>query len=286
MNIQQCIAALIAFAVVMAWPILLRKKNAKPISDLEPGIFDDPTQTRFERYALKTLDAKYALKLVHAGLRETSDMAIFAICRPLLAAFIGGTCFFLFLDGGHSAFIFIVTAAGAGLGWWLPGAWLDFRVQARVTEIAVNLPMMFDLIEVCIRGGMSLDAAWHVVQKQMQLISEPLAHEMKSMEFEMRLGVDRDIAIRKMGDRTGVSGFSSLAAMLSQSERFGTGVAETFMIHADALRYEELQSMEERAYIASIKVLIPIAVFLLPAVLLILGGPMLILVIRSLQDIS
>ena len=102
----------------------------------------------------------------------------------------------------------------------------------------------------------------------------------------MRLGVDRDIAIRKMGDRTGVSGFSSLAAMLSQSERFGTGVAETFMIHADALRYEELQSMEERAYIASIKVLIPIAVFLLPAVLLILGGPMLILVIRSLQDIS
>jgi hypothetical protein len=56
--------------------------------------------------------------------------------------------------------------------------------------------------------------------------------------------------------------------------------------HADALRYEELQSMEERAYIASIKVLIPIAVFLLPAILLILGGPMLILVIRSLQDIS
>ena len=287
MTIQQVIAAIIAFAVVMAGSIIFRKNDIEsPASNLDENIFGPSGQTWLERMAIKFLDAKSKSKMTHAGFRAPFDLVIYWLIRPIIAIFLAISGYLIASDGGDVFFLTLLSATGFVFGWWLPGAWLDFKVQSRVTEIAVNLPMMFDLIEVCIRGGMSLDRAWVIVQKQMRLISEPLAEEIQAMEFEVRLGMNRSVALRRMGERTGVSGFSSLAAMLSQSERFGTGVAETFMIHADALRYEELQSMEERAHVASIKVLIPIALFLVPAVLIILAGPMLILVIRGLQDIS
>ena len=287
MTIQQVIAAVVAFAVVMAGSILFRKNEPRPSEEpSDEAMFDIAQRTWLERMALRYLDSKAKSKMMHAGFRAPFDIVVFWLFRPALAIVFGVIGLVIASDGGDTMFLSIIVASGLLLGWWIPGAWLDFKVQSRVAEIAVNLPMMFDLIEVCIRGGMSLDSAWTVVQKQMQLISEPLAEEIQSMEFEVRLGMDRYTALRRMGDRTGISGFSSLASLLSQSERFGTGVAETFMIHADALRYEELQSMEERAHVASIKVLIPIGLFLVPAVLIILGGPMLILVIRGLQDIS
>ena len=287
MTIQQVIAAIVAFAVVMAGSIIFRKNEIAPVADdIDESMFDLTERTPLECMAAKYLDIKSKSKMMHAGFRAPFDLVLFWLIRPVLAIVFAAIAVLIASDGGDLIFLSVLAASGLLFGWWLPGAWLDFKVQSRVTEIAVNLPMMFDLIEVCIRGGMSLDGAWGVVQKQMQLISEPLAEEIQSMEFEVRLGMNRYMALRRMGERTGISGFSSLASMLSQSERFGTGVAETFMIHADALRYEELQSMEERAHIASIKVLIPIALFLVPAVLIILAGPMLILVIRGLQDIS
>jgi len=91
--------------------------------------------------------------------------------------------------------------------------------------------------------------------------------------FEMHLGVSRINAMKHMAERTGVDELKSLAAILIQTDRFGTSIAETLQIFADSIREERGFAAQEKAEKMSVKLLIPMILFIFPAVLITMVGP-------------
>lgn len=177
----------------------------------------------------------------------------------------------------------MVAAGAAAVGWWVPHAWVNARVAARRMAMQSDLPIMLDLLQIAMRGGMGLPAAWASVTDGLRGSCEALAEEMRHIDLEASLGTRWGTALSHASERTGVTELRSLGSLMSQSEEFGSELARTLEVMADSLRHDELQSLEERAHQASVKILLPLAVFMLPATLLLIVAPLLLLLFEALQ---
>ena len=280
----QILAACLAFVGVFGGSIFIARVEALRDEEESEGLESAP-RNGMERFALRMLSVRILARLQRAGFRSVADRSIFAMVRlSLVVLFVAIFASFALMKGTTSVAL-LMGVLGGFLGWWAPGFWLDLKGKARQDRIGMDLPLMFDLLVTCIHGGMGLDSAWNVIRKQMARVCPPLAEEMKLAEFEIGIGVPRDMALRNIADRSGVVGFSNVAAMLSQSERFGSGLAETFRAHAEGTRNEQWQAMEESAHVASIKIIFPLTVFLFPALILLIIGPMLTFTVRALENI-
>jgi len=127
-----------------------------------------------------------------------------------------------------------------------------------------------------------LDMAWNIVSDEVQHVSSILASAMSLTNFEINLGTSRVEAMRHMAERTGVGELSSLAAILIQTERFGTSIAETLRIFAASMREERSFTAEEGAEKMAVRLVIPMVLFIFPAVLVIVAGPAVITIIKTL----
>jgi pilus assembly protein TadC len=185
----------------------------------------------------------------------------------------------------HPSGVAAVMAAlvGAGLGWWLPRAWLEGRRARRRAEIVAQFPVMLDLLQISLQGGMSLPAAWSGVARSLQSDGNPLAEEMRRVDVEMSLGGRWHGCLATASDRSGVAQFRELGSLLKQTDRFGTEVSGMMRSLADSIRHDDLQSLEERAHTASVKMLFPLAMFLLPASAILIIVPLLLLLLNALS---
>ncbi len=176
--------------------------------------------------------------------------------------------------------MYLFTAIFAILGYLLPSYWLTKRVNKRQTRIFHDLPDALDLLTVCVEAGLGLEAAMIKVAGDEQFKKSPLAYEMNIGLQEMRAGKPRLEALRDMGERAMVDDLKSFAAMLIQTEKFGTSLAQALRVHSDSLRTIRRQRAEEAAAKIAIKMLFPLVFFIFPALLVVILGPGVIRVIR------
>ncbi len=162
--------------------------------------------------------------------------------------------------------------ASAGIGLIAPSYWLDQKVKARQKSLRLALPDALDLMVVCVEAGLGINASLKRVAEDFRTTHPILSSEFELANFETRAGKSTTDALRGLADRTGVVEVSSLVAMLIQTERFGTGLADTLRVHADGMRLRRLQSAEEQANKAPLKMLFP-TVFIFVAMLIIIVGP-------------
>ena len=209
--------------------------------------------------------------------------ALFYTAASISAALIGGAL------GGLAALwvelpplgVLFLAFAGAFLVSRIPSIHINRQWERRSRQIADSLPLMFDMMEVCSQSGNSLDEAWSSVQSQMQGVCPALAEEMELVELEYKLGRAREHALRSMAERTGVGDLAALASMLAQSERFGTGLAETFRAQATSMRQDYARALEEQAYRSTLLAVLPVVVLMLPAMLLVTIIPLGIVIVRA-----
>jgi tight adherence protein C len=187
------------------------------------------------------------------------------------------------LAGLPPATALMLAAGGAALGLWVPRAWISSRVAARRMAMMTDLPIMLDLLQIAMRGGMGLPAAWSSVAEGLRGSCEALAEEMRRIDVEVSMGTRWGAALAHASERTGVSELRSLGSLMSQSEEFGSELARTLEVMADSLRHDEMQHLEERAHQASVKILLPLAAFMLPATLLLIVAPLILLLFQALQ---
>jgi tight adherence protein C len=152
---------------------------------------------------------------------------------------------------------------------------------SRSNEIADAMPLMLDMLDVCATAGLSVDESWGAVGRQMPGISPALCEEMQLVSLEVRLGKSLELALREMAERIGVGDAAVLASMLIQSERFGSGLADTFRAQSDSMRQDYNRSMEERAHMAGMKTILPVTLLMLPAMLLVTLFPLVIVLLRA-----
>ncbi len=217
---------------------------------------------------------KVRQRLIQAGYRRTAAVRIYlgsrvagAIALPLLTlnlpAFHG-------LDPMRLAAT-VALAAGAGLV--LPSFLLDRRIKARQRRIELGLPDALDLMVVCIEAGLGLTASISRMAHQYARSNPALAQEFDLVALEAHAGKSNVEALRGLSNRTGIAEVSALVAMLIQTERFGTSVADALRVHADSMRTRRMQRAEEGAAKAPIKMLFPAAIFIFPATLIVIAGP-------------
>jgi tight adherence protein C len=197
----------------------------------------------------------------------------------LLAAGAVGGYLFGNLFGGW--FVYVALYVGALGGFMLPTFWLKMKIKSRRFSLNSSLPDALDLMVVCVESGLTLDAALQRVGHEIALAHPDISKEFGITHMETRIGLSRVDALRNLGQRTGSPALQSLAAMLVQTERFGTSIAQALRVHAESLRIKRQHNAEERAAKTTVKLAFPVVLCIFPTLLVVLGGPAFILFFRS-----
>lgn len=218
-------------------------------------------------------------RMMLAGIRSPNAPLLFALAEIALPAAAGLLCL---LAIGVSVAGLLIAAFATVLGGLAPGMWLDARVRARRKAIEVGLPDALDLLVVCIEAGSSLDQAVMKTAEELVLAHPAVAEEFSTITTELRAGQPRAVALKHFAERTKLDEVRTLTAMLSQTDRFGTSIAQALRTHADSSRIKRRQRAEERAAKVGVKLVFPLVLCLFPAFYVVTLGPAIIQFVRIL----
>jgi tight adherence protein C len=222
----------------------------------------------------EALRSELRRRLIEAGIYDRNALAILMGAKMLLMAVPLLLAALVALSGALSPSRAVLTGIiGLGLGMIAPGLWLDYRKRARQSSLRRALPDALDMLVLCVEGGVSLNAAVQRVTTELNAAHPLLAVEMDLVQREMMLGVSVGEGLQKLAARTDLEELRNLAAVIVQSERYGTSVVKALRIHADTLRVQRQQRAEEMAQKAAVKILFPTLLCIFPAVFIVILGP-------------
>ena len=176
----------------------------------------------------------------------------------------------------------LVVPALAMAGYMAPGHYLLWRIGRRQHAIGKGLPNALDLMVVCVESGLGIDQAVIQVAKELHEAHPEICDEFAVMNLELRAGKRRAEALHNLAERTGVDDLKKLVAVLVQTDRFGTSIAQSLRGHADYLRTLARQRAEEKAAKLAVKLVFPIFFCVLPSLFVVTIGPVLTKLIRDL----
>lgn len=170
----------------------------------------------------------------------------------------------------------VVLPLGAVLGYMIPGIWLQNTIEHRQVEIRRRLPDMLDMLTISVQAGLGFDAA---VAKYVKNAQGPLAMEFARALQEVQAGVSRRDALRRVVERTKVSELSSFITAMVQAEMLGTSISQVLTAQAGEMRLRRRQHAEEQAQKLPTKQVFPLIICILPATMLVVLGPAIIMLI-------
>jgi tight adherence protein C len=180
---------------------------------------------------------------------------------------------------------FLVPIVALGFGYLLPDMWLGWRVRSRQRRLRKALPDALDLLVICVEAGLGLDQALMKVSQDMKIAHPELSEELQLVNLEMRVGKTRIDAMRELARRTGLDDIKSLVAMLIQTERFGTSIAQSLRVYSDDMRIKRRQRAEEMSAKTSVKMVPPLVFFIFPALMVVILGPAIITIMQNLGPV-
>lgn len=208
------------------------------------------------------------LWLIQAGYRNAQHVTIYRGLRMLFAA-LGFFSVFVFTGFNSPMLLLGIT----GLGFFLPRFILKRKLKERQRRIRLGLPDGLDLTVICVEAGLSLDQAMMRVGQDLSHAHPELSTEFHLFDLETRAGKPRVEALRNLAERTGVDDVRSLVGTLIQTDRFGTSVAQALRVHSDSLRTDRRQRAEEQAAKTTVKMIIPLVLFVMPSLIFVTVGP-------------
>ena len=217
---------------------------------------------------------KLQKQLMHAGFRSNEAPLIYrAIQIASMAGFpllVAGICA-LMARPLQSAVVWIMLAFVIGFA--LPRFVLKRITSNRQRDLRWGLADALDLMVVSVEAGLGLNAAMMKVSSELKDVHNAIAVEFELANLEIRVGRERDEALRNLAERTGVDDLRSLVAMLIQTDKFGTSIAKALRVFSDSLRTKRRQRAEQEAQKAAVKLLFPLSCFLFPTLFIAILGP-------------
>ncbi|PYT51674.1 MAG: secretion system protein [Acidobacteria bacterium] len=223
-------------------------------------------------------DEDMSYKLTLAGFRRAEHIEIFTATKMLLPvlAIVAGS---FFGDNMMAAIL-----VGVVLGFMAPDFVLTSLISRRQESIRRALPDALDLLVICMEAGLGIDQAMVRVGEEIRLTSPALAEEFQIINREQRAGKPRLDAWRSMAERVDIDFVRQFVAMLVQTERFGTPIANALGQFADTLRTRRTQVAEETAAKAGIKLLFPLVFLIFPSIFVVALGPAIIAMGKLFSD--
>jgi len=213
-------------------------------------------------------------KMCSAGMRQESASTLFLASKTVIGigGAIGGMIFAVMKGYPFSDAIGVVVL-GAGLGFLAPNMWLSSVASKRKEKVRHGLADTLDLMVVAVEAGLGLDAAIQRVGEELQNVHPELSEELQIAVLETQMGIPRNEALSNLANRTMVDELRALVAMINQAERFGTSIARALRNQAESLRMKRRQAAEERAQQCAVKLMLPLILFIFPAIFVVLAGP-------------
>jgi tight adherence protein C len=215
--------------------------------------------------------------LIQAGFREPRHLSMYVGSRVALGVL--GMAVVIAISGVGSPLLIVSVGA---FGFFLPRFWLKRKIKERQRLITLGLPDALDLTVICVEAGLALDQAMMRVGEDLRHAHPELSAEFHMVNLEMRAGKPRVEALHNLAERTGVPDIRALVATLIQTDRFGTSIAQALRVHSESLRTERRQRAEEQAAKTTIKMVIPLVLFILPSLIFVTLGPAIIQLFRTL----
>jgi tight adherence protein C len=223
-------------------------------------------------------------RLRHAGYRKPSAATIYYGIRVTLA--LGAPALVALIPALWALPVLVqifFLIALAGVFYVLPSMYLNSRIAARQHALTRALPDALDLMVVCVEAGFGVNQSLAQVAAEFATKSPVIATEFGLVVQETRGGKSTTDALRALANRTGVTDVSSLVALLVQTERFGTSLANALRVHADAMRITRMQRAEERAQKATLKLILP-STLIFVALLILFVAPGAYMMITALRN--
>jgi tight adherence protein C len=291
------IIAVIAAAV--AFGLQLREKSRQEIVDRTLGVSSNADVRRAIRRGLgageeNSLRARMLKKapsiwaqnetvqqrLIKAGYDSPVAPLVYSMIRVIVLIVLPLLAFIILPK--TSFFKVLVGVGGAGLIALMLPPFALLRLEGRRQEqIRRSLPDALDLLVVCVEAGISLDAAILRVAKDLLIVHPELAGELLVVSRKMNAGMSREDALRGLWDRTGVDEVRALVASLLQSEKWGSSSARVLRVSAETLRRKRRQTAERKAATAPLKMIVPMAIFIFPALFVVILGPAVIQIVSG-----
>jgi tight adherence protein C len=219
--------------------------------------------------------------LIQAGYRDPQHVSIYRGLRLVCAVI----CFLsvFFISGFNSPLLMLGMFA---FGFFIPRFLLKRMMKERQRRIRIALPDALDLTVICVEAGLPLDQAMMRVGEDLRYAHPELSDEFHLFNLETRAGKPRVEALRNLAARTGVEDVRALVGTLIQTDRFGTSVAQALRVHSDSLRTERRQRAEEQAAKTTVKMIIPLVLFVMPSLIFVTVGPAVIQLMRLLLPVT
>jgi tight adherence protein C len=221
--------------------------------------------------------------LSQAGFIKSSAPQTYQVIRVMLA--VGGGVLGLLvglITHPASTSPLLLAVGGVGIGIFAPSYYLGRRARLRQGNISRQLSDVLDLLVVCVEAGMGLFEAIRIVGTECERHGQEIGTELNLVATDISAGASLGQALRGLADRTAVEDIKPLAATLIQSEQLGAQIGPALRASSDALRTRRRLHAEEDAQKASIKILFPLVIFVLPSMIAVIVGPAMISILHTL----
>src|SRR5438270_1591677 len=240
------------------------RQLADALSRFQQSRSKNPKDTQVK--GLEAIQRKLAL----AGNPYRWTPADYLGIKIFAALVLGGVLFFLLTIGGDPGYAFLFGGIGLAFGWFGPELLLRSKTQSRQKQIQRALPDALDLLVISVEAGLGFDAA---IQRLVDKRDDALAAEFARVLAEMRVGRSRRDALKDMVLRTQVADLNNFVGAILQAEQLGVSVTKVLSVQAEQMRVVRRQRAEEKAAQLQLKLIFPLAIFIFPALCVVIMGP-------------
>jgi tight adherence protein C len=187
--------------------------------------------------------------------------------------------------GGQASGALLPAACGLGFGYMVPDRLLSRLARRRSALLRRGLPAALDLMVLAVEAGQALDASILDTSRGLRISHPDLAAEFTQLHLELKANTSREDALRNFARRTRDSEIQKFAALLIDTDRFGTSLGPALRVHARYLRTRFRQSAQEKARKVGVKLIFPVFFLIFPSVILVTLGPAVLLIFTQMKNL-
>lgn len=284
---------LVTLAIACLWMALAPARRTQSLRQRQEGFLAAPTDIDAEEIALP-FSQRVLLPLVRRLLRSVggstpqqslaeTEVQLQRAGQPwgltaldyyglrlLLTVGLGGGFFWLSLPRAPLMNTVILTCCFVGLAYYGCNIWLTHQVEARQREVQRALPNALDMLTIGVEAGLAFESALLRVSEQWD---NALTQELRQAVMEMRVGTPRNVALKRVADRTDVADLHAFVAVIAQSSQLGVSIAQVLHNQAATMRQKRRQRAEAQARQSSVKMALPLVFLVFPAMFAVILGP-------------
>jgi len=226
--------------------------------------------------------------LYRAGYHSPQALQIFYALKAVLAIALAAITLLVsrFMPSADTQNVIIYVAIASAVGLLAPNYVLSKSLERQLRLLRNGFPDALDLLVVCVESGLGLGPALQRVADEIGVSHPELSTELATVNAEMRAGVQREKALKNLGERTGLPDIRGLVALLVQSMRFGTSVADALRIYSEEFRDKRMQAAEELAAKIGTKMIFPLVLCMFPVFFVVAVGPAALRIIDAFSSLG